>query len=161
MKFSLLLTPFPLAALLLLPRGSDPTPLPAVHITGEESAEQRACASEATRLGHETVRIGWTSLGMIRRDVEAFYCVFHGDIDAPLAFTRDADRVIFSLVGRGEDARDEDVGFRITTATGRTITLGPVSVRIAPRNRRSCRVEICTAFTEPGERVAAVEVLTN
>src|SRR5690606_1714407 len=136
-KLSPLLTPFPLAALLLLPRSTEPAPPADLRITGEESAEERACGNENTRLDHETVRVPWSSLGLVDDDVEAFYCVFHGDDDAPLTFLRDAERVRFSLVGRGQTVKDETVGFLITTTSGRVITLGPAEVRIAPRNRRS------------------------
>jgi hypothetical protein len=160
-KLSLLLSPFPLAALLLLP-GGRPAPLAdGNRVAGEESAEERACAAANTRLHDETVRVAWTRIGTVHRDVEAFYCIFRGDEDAPLDFVRNAERIRFSLVGTGDEMRTADIGFRVTTNAADTITLGPASVGIAPRNRRSCRVEICTAFTRPGERVISVEVLTN
>ena len=154
LKLSLLLSPFPLAAMLLLPGPEKP-------VMGSESAEERACAAAGARIGHETVRLAWTRVDVIYRNVDVFYCVLRGDPDAPLDFARDAERIRFSLVGRGDDVKTADVAFAVTTAEGRTIALGPAAVRIAPRSHRSCRVEICSAFTEPGDRVVSVEVLTH
>lgn len=154
-KLAVMIAPFPLAAALLLP-ASAPTP-----VLGTESAEARACFAPDARLGHETVRVPWTRIRVLRGDVDVLYCVFRGDDDAPLTFARDAERVRFSLVGRGEEARTEAIGFEVRTSWGRTLMVGPASVRIEPRNRRSCRVEICTAFTDPGERVLSVDVMTR
>lgn len=154
LKLSLLLSPFPLAAFLLLPGDQKP-------IMGGESAEDRACAATGARIGHETVRVAWTRIGVVHRDVDVFYCVLRGDADAPLDFTRDAERVRFSLVGRGRSAKIESVAFTVSTSAGHTLTLGPSTVRIAPRSHRSCSVDLCSAFIEPGERVVAVDVLTK
>ena len=151
MKLGLLLSPFPLVAVLLLPGGERP-------IIGAESVEERACGARNARVGHEAVRVPWTRFRVLRGDVYVLYCVLHGDDDAPLDFARDAERVRFSLVGRGENVRTQEVGFLVTTSWGRTLTVGPASVRIEPRSQRSCRVDICTVFTDPGERVISVDV---
>jgi hypothetical protein len=151
MKLTLLLVPLPLAAVLLLP--DTPPPLPAT-----ETADEWACRGEDRRVGHGTVRVPWKRIAVVYDDVDVLYCVFTGDSDSPLAFERGAERIRFTLVGRGEQVRDGSFSFAVTTSTGRSIRLGPAAIHIAPGGQRSCRVEICQAFTDPGERVVDASV---
>jgi hypothetical protein len=126
-----------------------------------QMAEHLACEAAGRRVGAETVRIPWTRVRTVFDDVDVQYCVLRGDADAPLAFLRDADHVYISLVGRGQEAKEGTYSFVVRMADGRTIERGPAWVRAEPFGQRSCRVDLCEVFTDPGERVVAVEVRTE
>jgi hypothetical protein len=154
MKLALLLAPVPMAALILMPVPADPGP-------DGLTTEERACSTAGTRLGHETVRVPWTLIRTLDGEIDVMFCVLRGDSDAQLEFARDAERVQFTFIGRGTEPANGTYSFVVRTSEDRTIELGPAAVLVQPRNRHSCRVEICQAFTDPGERVKSVLVRTH
>lgn len=163
MKLGLLLTPLPLCALLLAPRPALPGPNPraALTVANGLTADERACMMAGERLGHEKVRVAWTTIRTFDGDIEASYCVLRGDPDASLEFARNAERVQFTLIGRGTVAKQGTYTFLVHTTRNRTIELGPAAILVQPHNRLNCRIEICQAFTDPGERVKSVDVLSD
>jgi hypothetical protein len=151
MKLALLASPFSLAAALV----TRPDMPPTIHA---ETEEDRACKVEGSEVGNATVRVPWTSIRRIDDDVEAFYCVFTGNAGSPHPFERDADRVRFALINNADVVRDGQFQFIVRTSRDQTIELRRAVIRLAPRGQLSCRVEVCQAFTDPGERVVGVEV---
>ena len=150
-KLALLASPLSLAAVLI----AKGPPTPTFRV---ETEEDRACLNEGSRIGHATVRVAWTSIRRIDDQVEAIYCVFRGDSDSPLAFERNAERVRFALVNSGDEFREGRFKFVVRTKANQRIELREASIRMAPRNQLSCRIEVCQAFTDPGDHVVSVEV---
>jgi hypothetical protein len=150
-KLALLASPLSLAAVLI-------TKAPPTPTFRAETEEERACVTEGSRIGHATVRVAWTTIRRIDDQVEAVYCVFRGDADSPLAFERNADRVRFALINSGDEFRESRFQFVVHTAENQRVELREASIRMAPRNQLSCRIEVCQAFTDPGDHVVSVEV---
>lgn len=151
MKLALLASPLPLVAAVLA-IGDGPTQV----VGGTE--EDRACQVEGAEVGHAKVRVPWTPIRRIDDDVEALFCVVTGDADSPLLFERNADRVRFTLVSGASTVKEGDFQFIARTSANNRIELRRATIRIAPGGQPSCRIEVCQAFTDPGERIVAVEV---
>jgi hypothetical protein len=121
-----------------------------------QTAEYEACEVVGRRVGGATVRVPWTRVPAGADGVAVEFCVLRGDADAELEFARDAERIVFSLVGSG-DAKASAFAFTVRTSSGRAIDVGPAAVHVQPKVR-SCRIDVCELFTDPGERIAAVHV---
>lgn len=122
------------------------------------SAMHRACAERGRSVGAEVVQVPWTRVRTVGQDIDVHYCVMRGDRNAARAFLRDAEHVYFTLTRPGPGPVETTLLFIVQTSTGRTVQLGPARIRVAPWEQPSCRIEICQLFTEPGERVGAVDV---
>jgi hypothetical protein len=154
MKLALLASPISLAAVLVARPDTSPTPI-------GETEEDRACSTEGSEFGHARVRVPWTPIRRLDDEIQAYYCVFTGDGDSPLPFERNAERVRFTLTSSADVPREEEFQFIVHTSENRSIELRRASIRVAPRGQPSCRIEICQAFTDPGERVVGVEVSSS
>jgi hypothetical protein len=125
----------------------------------EPQTVEEACTSRG-RLLDARVRVGWTAIATVYRDVTVSYCVLRGDRTARLDFERDADIVYFGLASEDIGRPWKNYAFTITTSTGRVIRQGPALLKPVAREPQSCRVEVCQFFTNPGERVVTVSVVT-
>lgn len=126
-----------------------------------ESAEYRACRAAGSEVFGQIVQTPWTSVTTLDGEVEVVACIMRGEPDARPAFLRDADRIVFALVGHGDREVNPTVRFSVRMDSGRTLDLGPAWIRVKPDGALTCRIDICEAFGEPGERVKEIRVETH
>jgi hypothetical protein len=122
------------------------------------SAAHRACGGRGRSVGDETVHVPWTRVRTVGENIGVHYCVMRGRVDASFPFLRDAEHVYFTLSRPGPGTVETTLLFTVQTSTGRIVQLGPSRIRVAPWEQPSCRIEVCQMFTEPGERIGAVDV---
>ncbi|HEY0671660.1 MAG TPA: hypothetical protein VGD27_05305 [Longimicrobiales bacterium] len=134
-------------------------PVPAEPIR-PQTIEQ-ACSEVNGRFQDARVRVAWTTLPTVQDDVQVSYCILRGEKDAKLEFERDAEIVYFALATEERHAPRKTYMFTIKTSEGRTIQQGPALLQPLAKQPHSCRVEFCQFFTEPGERVVEVSVVTS
>jgi hypothetical protein len=137
----------------LLAGAHEPVPVP-------QTVEQ-ACSSTQGRLQDARVRVAWTTLPTADERVQISYCILRGEKDAKLEFERDAEIVYFALAGAARNAPRKTYVFTVTTSEGRVIEQGPAALQPVAKQPQSCRVEVCQFFTNPGERVVQVTVVTS
>ena len=130
-----------------------PTPTP-------QTVEQ-VCSTAQGRLQDARVRVAWTVLPTSNEEVKISYCILRGEKDAKLDFERDAEIVYFALASEDRNAPRRTYEFSVKTSEGRTLRQGPVTLLPVARQPQSCRVEVCQFFTNPGERVVEVTVVTT
>jgi hypothetical protein len=128
--------------------------------TTPQSIEQ-VCSTVQGKLQHAHVRVAWTVLPTSNEEVRISYCILRGEKDAKLDFERDAEIVYFALASEDENAPRRTYEFSVKTSEGRTLRQGPVALLPVAREPQSCRVEVCQFFTNPGERVVEVTVITT
>ena len=121
---------------------------------------EQACASAGGRLLDARVRVAWTPLANVYDGVQISYCIMRGEKNAKLDFERDAEIVFFGLASQDRQADKRTYVFSIKTSEGRIIEQGPALLQPVARQPQSCRVEVCQFFTNPGERVVEVTVVT-
>jgi hypothetical protein len=131
-----------------------PTPVP------PQTVEQ-ACSEVNARYQDARVRVAWTTLPTAEDDVQVSYCILRGEKDAKLEFERDAEIVYFALASDERNAPRKSYVFTIRTSEGRVLQQGPALLQPLARQPQSCRVEFCQFFTDPGERVVEVTVVTS
>ncbi len=127
--------------------------------TPPQTVEQ-VCASAGARLQDARVRVAWTELATVYESVQISYCILRGEKTAKLDFERDAEIVYFGLASDERNAPRKSYVFTITTSDGRIIKQGPAALQPVAKQPQSCRVEVCQFFTNPGERVISVSVVT-
>jgi hypothetical protein len=132
---------------------SEPVPVP-------QSVEQ-ACTSTQGRVQDARVRVAWTPLPTADEGVQISYCILRGEKNAKLEFERDAEIVYFALAGETRNAARKLYVFSVKTSEGRIIKQGPAALQPVAKQPQSCRVEVCQFFTNPGERVIQVTVVTS
>lgn len=128
--------------------------------TPPQSVEQ-VCANAQGRLQDARVRVAWTVLPTAHEEVQISYCILRGEKNAKLDFERDAEIVYFALASEGRNAPRRTYEFSVKTSEGRTLKQGPVALLPVARQPQSCRVEVCQFFTNPGEHVIEVTVVTS
>jgi hypothetical protein len=128
--------------------------------TTPQSVEQ-VCATVQGRLQDARVRVAWTVLPTSSETVQISYCILRGEKNARLDFERDAEIVYFALASEERNAPRRTYEFSVKTSEGRTLRQGPVALLPVARQPQSCRVEVCQFFTNPGERVVEVTVVTS
>jgi hypothetical protein len=128
--------------------------------TPPQTVEQ-VCATTEGRLQDARVRVAWTVLPTSNDEIQISYCILRGEKDAKLDFERDAEIVYFALASEERNAPRRTYVFTIKTSEGRTIEQGPATLQPVARQPQSCRVEVCQFFTNPGERVIEVTVVTS
>jgi hypothetical protein len=92
--------------------------------------------------------------------VQISYCIMRGDKTAKLDFERDAEIVYFALASDDRQGDRNSYVFTIKTSDGRVLKQGPAVLQPVAKEPQSCRVEVCQFFTNPGERVIEVSVVT-
>lgn len=122
---------------------------------------EQVCASAGARLQDARVRVAWTELTTVHESVQVSYCILRGEKDAKLDFERDAEIVYFGLASDARKAPRTSYVFTIKTSEGRIIQQGPATLQPVAKQPQSCRVEVCQFFTNPGERVVEVSVVTS
>ena len=122
---------------------------------------EQACSTLAGRLVDARVRVAWTPLATVYDGVQISFCILRGDKNARLAFERDAEIVFFALASDERDVDRKTYEFSIRTSEGRVLKQGPVLLQPVAHEPQTCRVEVCQFFTNPGERVVEVMVVTN
>ena len=127
--------------------------------TPPQTVEQ-VCASAGARLQDARVRVAWTELATLHENVQISYCILRGEKTAKLDFERDAEIVYFGLASDARNAPRRSYVFTIRTSEGRIIQQGPATLQPVAKQPQSCRVEVCQFFTDPGERVVEVSVVT-
>jgi hypothetical protein len=127
--------------------------------TPPQTVEQ-VCASAGGRLQDARVRVAWTELATLHETVQISYCILRGEKTAKLDFERDAEIVYFALASDERNAPRKPYVFTIKTSEGRIIQQGPATLQPVAKQPQSCRVEVCQFFTNPGERVVEVSVVT-
>lgn len=135
-------------------------PTPAPEPTPHQTIEQ-ACSEVNARYQDARVRVAWTTLPTADTDVQVSYCIMRGEKEAKLEFERDAEIVYFALASDDRNAPRKSYVFTIKTSTGRVLQQGPALLQPLAREPQSCRVEFCQFFTDPGERVVEVTVVTS
>lgn len=145
--------------LLLLARVFWPAPAPLAGLP-PQTIEQ-VCASEGGRLADARVRVAWTPVAPEEDAVQVSYCILRGEKDAKLTFERNAEIVYFALASDERNAPRKSYVFTIRTSEGRTLQQGPATLQPLARQLQSCRVEVCQFFTNPGERVVEVSVVST
>jgi hypothetical protein len=121
---------------------------------------EQVCASAGARLQDARVRVAWTELATVHESVQISYCILRGEKNAKLDFERDAEIVYFGLASEERNAPRKSYVFTIKTSEGRIIQQGPATLQPVAKQPQSCRVEVCQFFTNPGERVVQVSVVT-
>jgi hypothetical protein len=121
---------------------------------------EQVCASAGARLQDARVRVAWTELTTVYESVQISYCILRGEKNAKLDFERDAEIVYFGLASEQRNAPRTSYVFTIKTSEGRIIQQGPATLQPVAKQPQSCRVEVCQFFTNPGERVVEVSVVT-
>lgn len=132
---------------------------PATGTKPPQTVEQ-ACAVSGGRLQDARVRVAWTQLARVNDGVAVSYCILRGETDAKLDFERDAEIVYFALASDDRNVIRQSYVFTIKTSEGRTIRQGPAVLQPVAKQPQTCRVEVCQFFTNPGERVVSVSVVT-
>jgi hypothetical protein len=127
--------------------------------TPPQTVEQ-VCASAGARLQDARVRVAWTELATVHETIQISYCILRGEKTAKLDFERDAEIVYFALASDERNAPRRSYVFTIKTSEGRIIQQGPATLQPVAKQPQSCRVEVCQFFTNPGERVVEVSVVT-
>ena len=122
---------------------------------------EQACSEVNSRFQDARVRVAWTRLRTADDDVQVSYCILRGERDAKLEFERDAEIVYFALASEERHAPRKTYVFTIKTSEGRIMQQGPASLQPLAKQPQSCRVEFCQFFTDPGERVVEVTVVTT
>ncbi len=125
-----------------------------------QSVEQ-VCTTAQGKLQDARVRVAWTVLPTANDEIQISYCILRGEKDAKLDFERDAEIVYFGLAGDDRKAPKRLYEFAVKTSEGRTLRQGPVALLPVARQPHSCRVEVCQFFTNPGEHVVEVTVITT
>lgn len=128
--------------------------------TPPQTVEQ-VCATAEGKLQDARVRVAWTVLPTLHDEVQISYCILRGDKNAKLDFERDAEIVYFALASEERHAPRRTYVFLVKTSEGRVIEQGPAALQPVARQPHSCRVEVCQFFTNPGERVVEVTVVTS
>lgn len=128
--------------------------------TPPQTVEQ-VCSTHDGRLQDSRVRIAWTPITTVYDGVQISYCILRGEKNAKLEFERDAEIVYFALAGEKHGASKRPYEFTVRTSSGRTIKSGPALLLPVAKQPQSCRVEVCQFFTNPGERVISVSVVTT
>ena len=128
--------------------------------TSPPQTVEQVCASAGARLQDARVRVAWTELTTIDESVQISYCILRGEKTAKLDFERDAEIVYFGLASDERNAPRKSYVFTIKTSEGRIIQQGPATLQPVAKQPQSCRVEVCQFFTNPGERVVEVSVVT-
>lgn len=136
--------------------GAVPVPAPVRPQTVEQ-----ACSELNARYQDARVRVAWTTLPTAETNVQVSYCILRGEKDAKLEFERDAEIVYFALASDDRNAPRKSYMFTIKTSEGRVIQQGPALLQPLAKEPQSCRVEFCQFFTDPGERVIEVTVVTS
>jgi hypothetical protein len=142
-----------LALLLAGAREPESVPVP-------QSVEQ-ACTSTQGRVQDARVRVAWTPLPTADDGVQISYCILRGEKNAKLEFERDAEIVYFALASETRNAPRKTYVFTVKTSEGRIISQGPAALQAVAKQPQSCRVEVCQFFTNPGERVVQVTVVSS
>jgi hypothetical protein len=140
-----------LSSVLAVSMGPPPTP---------QTIEQ-ACSNPQGRLQDARVRVSWTTLPTAQDEIQVSYCIMRGEKNAKLEFERDAEIVYFALASDELNAPRRNYVFLIKTSEGRTIQQGPAALQPVARQPQSCRVEVCQFFTNPGEHVIEVTVVSS
>jgi hypothetical protein len=122
---------------------------------------EQVCSSSQGRLQDARVRVAWTALPTSIDEVQISYCILRGEKNAKLEFERDAEIVYFGLASEERNAPRRKYVFSIKTSEGRVIQQGPATLQALARQPQSCRVEVCQFFTNPGEHVIEVTVVTS
>jgi hypothetical protein len=122
---------------------------------------EQVCASAQGKLQDARVRVAWTKLPTSNEEIQISYCILRGEKNAKLDFERDAEIVYFALASEERDAPRRIYTFSIKTSDGRVIEQGPATLQPVARQPQSCRVEVCQFFTNPGESVVEVTVITS
>ncbi len=135
-------------------------PVPAPGTTPHQTVEQ-ACSEVNARYQDARVRVAWTTLPTADTDVQVSYCILRGEKEAKLEFERDAEIVYFALASDDRNAPRKSYVFTIKTSSGRVLQQGPALLQPLAKEPQSCRVEFCQFFTDPGERVVEVTVVTS
>jgi hypothetical protein len=121
---------------------------------------EQVCSNIAGRTQDARVRVAWTQLATVYDGVQISYCIMRGDKNAKLDFERDAEIVYFALASEDGQADRKTYVFTIKTSDGRVLQQGPALLQPVAKQPQSCRVEVCQFFTNPGERVIEVSVVT-
>lgn len=122
---------------------------------------EQVCSKAQGRLQDARVRVAWTALPTAQDEIQVSYCIMRGEKNAKLDFERDAEIVYFALASDERNAPSRTYVFSIKTSEGRVIQQGPALLQPVARQPQSCRVEVCQFFTNPGERVIEVTVVTS
>ena len=131
------------------------TPLPAPPQTIEQ-----VCANAGARGQDARVRVAWTQLATVYDGVRISYCIMRGERNAKLEFERNAEIVYFALASEERHVDRKSYEFSVKTSDGRVLRQGPAWLQPAAKRPHTCRVEVCQFFTNPGERVIEVSVVT-
>lgn len=121
---------------------------------------EQVCSSAGGRTQDARVRVAWTTLATVYDGVQISYCIMRGDKNAKLDFERDAEIVYFALASDDRQVDRNSYVFTIKTSDGRILKQGPALLQPVAKEPQSCRVEVCQFFTNPGERVIEVSVVT-
>lgn len=128
--------------------------------TPPQTVEQ-VCSSNDGRLQDSRVRVAWTPITTVYEGVQISYCILRGEKNAKLEFERDAEIVYFALAADERTGDQKPYEFTVRTSSGRIIKSGPALLIPVANQPQSCRVEVCQFFTNPGERVISVSVVTK
>jgi hypothetical protein len=132
------------------------TPLPAPPQTIEQ-----VCAPSSGRTQAARVRVAWTQLATVYDGVQISYCILRGEKNAKLDFERDAEIIYFALASDERQVDRKSYVFTVKTSDGRVLKQGPALLQPVAKEPQSCRVEVCQFFTNPGEWVIEVSVVTE
>ena len=121
---------------------------------------EQACANTGGRLLDTRVRVAWTQFADVYDGVKISYCILRGEKNAKYEFERDAEIVFFALASQERQVDRNSYVFTIKTSQGRILKQGPALLQPVARQPQSCRAEVCQFFTNPGERVIEVSVVT-
>ena len=121
---------------------------------------EQVCSSASGRTQDARVRVAWTALATVYDGVEISYCIMRGEKNAKLDFERDAEIVYFALASDDRHVEQKSYVFTIKTSGGRVLKQGPALLQPFAKQPQSCRVQVCQFFTNPGERVIEVSVVT-
>lgn len=122
---------------------------------------EQVCSNAGGRTQDARVRVAWTELAKVYDGVRISYCILRGEKNAKLDFERDAEIVYFALASEDRQVDRKSYVFTIKTSDGRIIEQGPALLQPVAKQPFSCRVDVCQFFTNPGERVVEVSVVTE